>query len=93
MATKTIDKKKKKFKIFNDHELCKACGLCMEYCPIEGIEADPLGKAQFTKPDECIGCMRCVWLCPDFANWVEEIDGEEDQGETSEAGLPEKDQE
>lgn len=89
--TKTKKKKKKKFRVIHNHELCKACGLCMAYCPVGGIEADILGKAQFIedKRDDCIGCKRCVWFCPDFANWVEEVededngDGEEEKGDVS----------
>ena len=75
-------KKKKRFRIIHNHELCKACGLCIEYCPVKGIEADILGKAQFTHPERCIGCRKCVYYCPDFANWVEELD------EMVEEGVP-----
>ena len=70
----TENKKKKKYAINHNHELCKACGLCYAFCPKKVIEPDILGRAQFVRPDDCIGCMRCVWYCPDFANWVEEVD-------------------
>lgn len=70
MAQKT--KKKKKFVINHNHELCKGCGLCYEYCPKNVIEPDILGRAQFIRPEDCIGCQKCVWICPDFAIWIEE---------------------
>ena len=64
----------------------------MEYCPIGGIEADILGKAEFVDTDKCIGCKRCVWYCPDFANWVEEIN-DDDQGGANGNGVKEVDTE
>ena len=93
MTTKT--KKKKKFRIIHNHELCKGCGLCIAYCPIGGIEADILGKPQFVIQDDCTGCMKCVWYCPDFANWVEEIEEDEEntEEEKPEAIIPNNDRE
>ena len=86
MTADTKTKKKKKYRVTHNHELCKSCGLCMEFCPVGGIEADILGKAMFLedKRGNCLGCMRCVWMCPDFANWIEEIDDEDDDKQTSE---------
>ena len=80
MATK----KKKKFKIIHDPDLCKGCGLCYAYCPKNVIEPDILGRAQIARPEDCIGCMKCVWICPDFAIWIEEIKDIEPEEETAE---------
>jgi len=79
-------KQKKKFVIHHNHELCKGCGLCYTYCPKKVIEPDNLGRAQVVHPEECIGCRKCVWICPDFAIWVEEAEqGEDDEDERVEA--------
>jgi 2-oxoglutarate ferredoxin oxidoreductase subunit delta len=72
MTVKTAEKKKKKYNIHHNHELCKGCGLCYAFCPKDVIEPDLLGRAQIVRPGDCIGCMRCVRYCPDFAIWVEE---------------------
>lgn len=79
-------KRKKKFVIHHNHELCKGCGLCYTYCPKKVIEPDILGRAQVVHPEECIGCMKCVWMCPDLAIWVEEDEqDEDDENEKEEA--------
>ena len=46
---------------------CKGCGLCIAFCPKKVFEADFEGKSVVVNPDECVGCMRCDYRCPDFA--------------------------
>jgi 2-oxoglutarate ferredoxin oxidoreductase subunit delta len=52
-------------KIFADW--CKACGICIAFCPagvfVEGESSMPLIK----NPDACTGCRFCEFHCPDFA--------------------------
>ena len=53
-------------------ETCKACGLCVQRCPIQALalEESPLAKnkqskaAMLMNPDHCLGCGVCVHKCP-----------------------------
>lgn len=46
---------------------CKNCGLCVEKCPVGAI--DPKNP-RITDKSKCIGCMRCVAICPEHARSV-----------------------
>jgi 2-oxoglutarate ferredoxin oxidoreductase subunit delta len=54
-----------------DFEGCKACGLCMEFCPKNCIVLDEemnsrgFHPASFTNPENCTGCRTCAVMCPD----------------------------
>ncbi len=54
------------------HDWCKACGICMAFCPQEIILADRAGKPGIADPDRCVGCRFCELHCPDFAITVSE---------------------
>ncbi len=54
------------------HAWCKACGLCMAFCPKKIILPDRVGKPHVDEPDKCIGCRFCEMHCPDFAITVSE---------------------
>ena len=50
---------------------CKACGLCVERCPVEALRledspeaANKKGKAAVLDPELCLGCGVCVYKCP-----------------------------
>jgi len=52
-------------------ETCKACGLCVQRCPVQAlrIEDYPLaknkqGKAATLNHQQCLGCGVCVYKCP-----------------------------
>ncbi len=52
-------------------ETCKACGLCVERCPMEALRledspaaANKKGKVAMLDQDNCIGCGVCVYKCP-----------------------------
>ena len=46
---------------------CKACGICIAFCPKKIIRAGKNGKPMVDDPDACIGCRFCEVHCPDFA--------------------------
>lgn len=69
---KATPKKKKHYDIAFYHDWCKACGICMAFCPKKIITADKNGKPEVHEPDKCIGCRFCEIHCPDFAITVSE---------------------
>ncbi|SKA69731.1 4Fe-4S dicluster domain-containing protein [Desulfobaculum bizertense] len=47
---------------------CKACGLCVAFCPGKVLELDTVaGCARVVREEECINCGFCELHCPDFA--------------------------
>ena len=61
------------FDVTVDELTCKDCGYCREVCTL-GV----FGKSDHFNPsgykpmiaentDRCIGCLRCLYVCPDFA--------------------------
>lgn len=50
---------------------CKACGICIEFCPANVLGADHDGKATVLNVEDCTGCRLCEYRCPDFAIKVE----------------------
>lgn len=69
---KTPAKTKKYFDVSCYHDWCKACGICMAFCPRQILKADKAGKPEITDADKCIGCRFCEIHCPDFAITVSE---------------------
>jgi 2-oxoglutarate ferredoxin oxidoreductase subunit delta len=63
---------KKHFDVAFYHDWCKACGICMAFCPKKIILADKNGKPMVAEADKCIGCRFCELHCPDFAITVSE---------------------
>jgi len=59
-----------------DTEKCKACGLCIDACPIKILKmSSGLNKKGYhyveVDKKKCIGCGMCFQMCPDL---VIEID-------------------
>ena len=46
---------------------CKACGICIEFCPTRVLERGKGGYPIVAHPEKCISCDLCELLCPDFA--------------------------
>ena len=53
-------------------ETCKACGLCVQRCPIQALTLEDSlfarnkqsKAATLMNPDQCLGCGECVHKCP-----------------------------
>ncbi|MBR8462888.1 4Fe-4S binding protein [Campylobacter sp. faydin G-24] len=62
--------------VWVDESRCKACDICVSYCPagVLGMRVEPhavLGKMiEVVHPEACIGCRDCEEHCPDFAIYV-----------------------
>jgi len=54
-------------------EWCKACGICIEFCPKDVFIANNQGKPIPKNIDACIKCELCELRCPDFAIIVEGV--------------------
>lgn len=46
---------------------CKACGICISFCPHKVFTSDRDGKPIITHPDKCTQCAICWLHCPDLA--------------------------
>ncbi|KGI55759.1 4Fe-4S dicluster domain-containing protein [Campylobacter sp. MIT 97-5078] len=59
---------------------CKACNICVSYCPAgvlamrDDIHAVLGQMIEVVYPQACIGCMECEVHCPDFAIMVAKRD-------------------
>lgn len=51
-------------------EWCKACGICIEFCPKKVFDSDEEGHPIVSRPEACGLCRLCEQLCPDFAVMV-----------------------
>jgi 2-oxoglutarate ferredoxin oxidoreductase subunit delta len=46
---------------------CKACGICVRFCPRKALQAGAGDLPYLASPEECNACRECERLCPDFA--------------------------
>ncbi|HHV76455.1 MAG TPA: 4Fe-4S binding protein [Syntrophothermus lipocalidus] len=65
-------------RVFFDESRCKACELCVHFCPkgvigIDKIRINSLGyhPASAVNPENCNGCAICARMCPDLVIEVE----------------------
>lgn len=49
---------------------CTACGLCAKKCPVGAIGGQ---NPRITDKKTCIGCMRCVRVCPQKARHLPKL--------------------
>ncbi|MEA3339556.1 MAG: 4Fe-4S binding protein [Chloroflexota bacterium] len=63
-------------------ERCKGCGWCIEFCPRGVLEASDKTNTKGYHPpkaiksEACVSCGLCELLCPEFAIYVIETEGE-----------------
>ncbi len=78
---------------------CKACGICVAFCPTGVLEKDESGNPYVKELEKCINCGWCEIRCPDFAITVEtrtkdrkkvEVKGGEKEQEGEEEVSPER---
>ncbi len=50
---------------------CKACGICVAFCPTGALAKDETGSPFVKDIEKCINCGWCEIRCPDFAMTVE----------------------
>lgn len=67
-----------KGKVYFDTERCKACELCVYFCPTDvlGIDMNILNELGYhpagaVAPEKCTGCGVCALMCPDLVITVE----------------------
>ena len=51
---------------------CKACGICVAFCPTGALAKDEAGYPYVKDIEKCINCGWCEIRCPDFAITVEQ---------------------
>ena len=53
--------------------VCKECGYCREMCHMgifatsDTFNAGGYKPSVVTSSDRCVGCLKCLYVCPDFA--------------------------
>ncbi len=63
----------REFEVAVNDLICKDCGYCREVCSLDifkqSEDFNPGGykPAVAVNTDKCVGCLRCLYICPDFA--------------------------
>ncbi|TVQ39927.1 MAG: 4Fe-4S dicluster domain-containing protein [Spirochaetaceae bacterium] len=50
-----------------NHQWCKSCGVCIEFCPRDVFVAGERDRAEAVRVEACISCELCERICPDLA--------------------------
>jgi len=64
---------KRQYHVSLNQATCKACGLCIEFCPADVFAALSNGKAMTADQEACTGCRSCEEHCPDFCIEIKEV--------------------
>ena len=78
-------KKKDEPKIDIYKAWCKACGICVAFCPTGALAKDEAGNPYVKDIGKCIGCGWCEIRCPDFAITVGQKNKKKAEGKGEEA--------
>ncbi len=62
---------KKAFRVEIQAAYCKACGICVKFCPTKILVLE-YQVLRVTDQARCLGCRACELRCPDFALEVTE---------------------
>ncbi|MBW6484809.1 MAG: FAD-dependent oxidoreductase [Syntrophobacterales bacterium] len=68
----------RKFDVIINDLVCKDCGYCQEVCRFDifqqSADFNPSGylPAVAVNRDRCVACLRCLYICPDFAITIRE---------------------
>jgi NADPH-dependent glutamate synthase beta subunit-like oxidoreductase/ferredoxin len=66
------------FEVTVNELTCKDCGYCREVCSLgiftQSEQFNPSGykPAVADNVDKCVGCLRCLYICPDFAITIQD---------------------
>ena len=69
------------FQVEVSFQICKECGYCQEVCSLEVFKISDTFNPSGYKPmtaaaaEKCMGCLRCLMVCPDFAITVNQAPG------------------
>jgi len=55
------------YEVHVNKDYCKACGLCVAWCPQDVLADDEEGYPLAPGLANCINCKLCERHCPDFA--------------------------
>jgi len=54
---------------------CRSCSLCFDVCPTDVFEMDAgEGVAVVARPDDCVGCASCEYVCPSRCVSLSEVE-------------------
>ncbi len=68
----------REFEVEINGAICKDCGYCREICSLdvfsknENFNALGFRPANAKASEKCVGCLRCLYICPDFAITVKD---------------------
>jgi 2-oxoglutarate ferredoxin oxidoreductase subunit delta len=85
-----IKKKKEVPRIDIYRAWCKACGICVAFCPTGVLAKDEAGYPYVKDIEKCINCGWCEIRCPDFAITVEGKSKDRDRKKKGEEDIGEK---